>query len=416
MAKNAQNRHVVVVGGGFGGLYAAKALSKHPVSVTLLDRKNHHTFQPLLYQVATSVLSPGEIAQPLRRILYGAANTEVLLDEVTGFDLNKKTVKTGRGKEIGYDYLVVAAGARHSYFGHPEWEQHAPGLKTIEDAINIRRRLLTAFEDAEREASLSGNYIPLRFAVIGGGPTGVELAGAISDIATHAMARDFKHIDTNNVQVILLEAADRILAMYPEHLSNKAVLQLRELGVDVKTNCRVTSVADGQISVDGKLLPVTMALWATGITASPLGRLLSDDTDKAGRVRVAVDLSLPNHPEVFVLGDMALFFDTQGKQVPALADTAMQQAKSVANNILADIAGANRLAFRYKDKGSMATIGRNRAIARIGCWQVAGYPAWILWAIVHIFLLIGFRNRVLVFGEWIWAYFSRERSARLITE
>ena len=413
---NKQPVRVVIVGGGFGGLYAAKGLAGKPVEVTLVDRKNHHTFQPLLYQVATGVLSPGEIASPLRRILHRGRNTEVLLGEVEGFDMGARRVKLRDGAELPYDYLIVAAGARHSYFGHEDWAADAPGLKTVEDALEIRRRVLVAFEHAEREAYLTGKHEPLTFAVIGGGPTGVELAGAIADIARRAMAKDFKAIDTASARVILFEGAAHILGVYPEELSLKAERQLRELGVEVRTSCLVSAVEPGRIKVGDEWIPASVTLWATGVAASPLGKALGAPVDRAGRVLVEPDLSLPGQPNVFVLGDMAFLKDADGTVVPGLGAAATQQGKATAANILRDLRGEKRVPFRYRDKGTMATIGRNRAVAQIGKLKFSGLVAWSLWAFVHVFLLIGFRNRLMTMSEWIWAYFTRERSARLITD
>jgi NADH dehydrogenase len=413
---NMQSARVVIVGGGFGGLYAAKALAGKPVEVTLVDRKNHHTFQPLLYQVATAVLSPGEIASPLRRILHRGRNIEVILGEVVGFDLAAQRVKLKDGAELPYDYLIVAAGARHSYFGHEEWGKDAPGLKTVEDAIEIRRRVLLAFEHAERDAYLTGKHEPLSFAIIGGGPTGVELAGAIADIARRAMAKDFKAIDTTKARVTIFEGAAHVLGVYPEELSLKAEQQLRELGVEVRTNSLVSAVEPGRIKVGEEWIPASVTLWATGVAASPLGKALGAPTDRAGRVLVEPDLSLPGHPNVFVIGDMASLKDAEGKAVPGLGAAATQQGKDTAANILRELRGEKRTLFRYKDKGSMATIGRNRAVAQIGKLQFSGVIAWLLWAFVHVFLLIGFRNRLMTMREWMWAYFTRERSARLITD
>ncbi|HEX8072839.1 MAG TPA: NAD(P)/FAD-dependent oxidoreductase [Pyrinomonadaceae bacterium] len=406
---------VVIVGGGFGGLYAAKALANKPVHVVLVDRKNHHTFQPLLYQVATSVLSPGEIAEPLRRILHRARNVEVIMGEVTGFDTAARRVQLRDGSALAYDYLIVAAGARHSYFGHDDWERDAPGLKTIEDSVEIRRRLLLAFELAEREAYLTGRHEPLTFAVIGGGPTGVELAGAIADIARRALAQDYKAIDTTKARVVLFEGASRVLGMFPEALSRKAEKQLRELGVEVRTDSLVTGVEARRIRVGDEWLPVSAVLWATGVAASPLGKALGAEVDRAGRVLVAPDLSVPGHKDIFVIGDMASLTDVDGVPVPGLGAAATQEGQLTAANIQRDLRGEARVPFRYRDKGSMATIGRNRAVALIGRRQLSGYVAWLMWAFVHVFLLIGFRNRLAVMREWVWAYFTRERSARLIT-
>ncbi|MFY9553157.1 MAG: NAD(P)/FAD-dependent oxidoreductase [Blastocatellia bacterium] len=404
-----------MVGGGFGGLAVAKGLSGKPVAVTLVDRKNHHTFQPLLYQVATTVLSPGSIAEPLRRILHRARNVEVIMGQVTGFDLVARRVNLKDGAELSYDYLVVAAGARHAYFGHDEWERDAPGLKTIEDALEIRRRILLAFELAEREAYLTGRHAPLHFAVIGGGPTGVELAGAIADIATRALAQDFKAVDTTKSHITVYEGAARLLGMYPESLSRKAERQLQELGVEVRTKSFVTAVEPGRIKVGDEWVPVSVALWATGVAAAPLGKQLGAPTDNAGRVLVEPDLSIKAHPEIFVIGDMSTLKDADGTLVPALGAAATQEGTATAKNILRELSGRDRVSFRYKDRGSMATIGRHRAVAMIGGLRLSGFIAWIMWAFVHILLLISFRNRLAVFREWTWAYFTRERSARLIT-
>jgi NADH dehydrogenase len=410
---------VIIIGGGFGGLQAAKELGNEPVEVTLIDRKNHHTFQPLLYQVATAVLSPGEIASPIRRILHRYKNIEVILGEVVGFDLEKQTVKleehaAGLG-EIAYDYLIVAAGARHSYFGHNEWEVDAPGLKTIEDAVEIRRRVLLAFELAEREAYLTGAQKPLNFVVIGGGPTGVELAGAIAGIARQALAKDFKAIDTTKARVMLYEGSDRVLGTFAEELSEKAKQQLEDLGVEVYLNSFVTEIEENRIKVGENWIECGVALWATGVAASPLGTALGVETDRAGRVLVNPDLTIPNYKNVFVIGDMVSLKMENGQPVPGVAPAAMQMAETACANILRGLENQPGENFRYKDKGSMATIGRNKAIAEIGKWKFSGYIAWLMWLFVHIISLIGFRNRLSVMTEWMWAYFTRERSARLIT-
>jgi NADH dehydrogenase len=407
---------VVIVGGGFGGLYAAKRLANEDVSVTLVDRKNHHIFQPMLYQVATSVLSPGEIATPLRHVLFKAKNVEVILGEVTGFDTAARKVLLDGGGELEFDYLVVAAGARHSYFGHDEWEHDAPGLKTVEDALEIRRRILRAFESAEREAHLTGAYPPLHFAIIGGGPTGVELAGAIADIARRAMSEDFRLIDPTRARISIFEGSPHVLGMYPEKLSDSAKRQLEELGIDVNTASRVTAVERGRIKVGEEWIPTTVTLWATGVAASPLGRMLCAETDRAGRVPVQPDLSIKGDKNVFVVGDMASLTDASGKPVPGLAAAAQQEGKATAANILRDVRGKARVPFKYWDRGSMATIGRNRAVAQLGRLEFSGYVARMLWAFVHIALLGGGRSRLMVLREWLWARYTRERSARLITE
>ena len=406
---------VVIIGGGFGGLQAAKELANEAVEVALIDRKNHHTFQPLLYQVATAVLSPGEIASPIRRILHRAKNVEVILGEAIGFDLDKNLVKLYDGSQVSFDYLIVAAGARHSYFGHDEWEEEAPGLKTIEDAVEIRRRVLLAFELAEREAYLTGIKPHLSFAVIGGGPTGVEMAGAIAGIARQALAQDFNLIDTRRALVMLFEGSDRILNTFAPDLSAKAKIDLEGLGVEVYLNSFVTEVQPGQIKVADKWIPSDVTVWATGVAASPLGKQLGAETDRAGRVLVNPDLTVPNHENVFVIGDMAALKQADGKPVPGVAPAAMQMAENAAANILRDLRKDRRENFRYKDKGSMATIGRNKAIVEIGKWKFNGFFAWLVWLFVHLISLIGFRNRLYVMSEWFWAYISRERSARLIT-
>jgi NADH:ubiquinone reductase (H+-translocating) len=424
MDANKKNKpRVVIIGGGFGGLQAAKALGNAPVEVILIDRKNHHTFQPLLYQVATAVLSPGEIASPIRRILYRYQNVEVVLGEVVDFDLANQTVKLqdcadplNGCSEISFDYLIVSAGARHSYFGHDEWENDTPGLKTIEDAVEIRRRVLLAFELAERQALLNnGKHEPLNFAVIGGGPTGVELAGAIAGIARIALAKDFKMIDTTKARVMLFEGSPRILNTFAEELSIKAKEQLEDLGVEVRLNSLVTAIEPGRIKVGDEWIECDVALWATGVAASPLGKKLGVETDRAGRVFVNPDLTIPNHQNVFVIGDMASLKMENGQPVPGVAPAAMQMADNAAANILRDLRGENRKNFKYTDKGSMATIGRNKAIAEIGRWKFSGYIAWLMWLFVHVISLIGFRNRLSVLSSWTWAYFTRERNARLIT-
>ncbi|MCC7330007.1 MAG: NAD(P)/FAD-dependent oxidoreductase [Gammaproteobacteria bacterium] len=407
---------VIIIGGGFGGLYAAKALASHPVAVTLIDRKNHHTFQPLLYQVALSVLSPGEIASPLRRILRRAHNIRVILGEVISFDTQARRVLLRDTSSLPYDYLIVAAGARHDYFGNDEWEAAAPGLKTIEDAVQIRRQLLLAFECAERTAILTGHRKPPTFAVIGGGPTGVELAGAIADLARLVLAKDFKTIDTRKARVLLFEGASRVLFTYTKQSSRRAAEQLSELGVEVHVDSRVTAVEPGRIRVKDAWIPVDVALWATGVAASPLGRALGVETDPAGRVKIEADLSVPGHPEIFVIGDMATLVDDTGRQVPGLAAAATQQGQTAAQNVLCDLRGAKRKRYRYHDRGIMATIGHYRAVAQFGSREFSGIFAWLLWSLVHVFLLIGFRNRVTVMAQWIWAFLTNSGSSPLITE
>ena len=405
---------VVIIGGGFAGLWAAKALANKPVDVKVIDRKNHHTFQPLLYQVATAVLSPGEIASPIRRILHKSKNTEVILGEVVDFDKEKRLVKLENGTNVPYDYLIVAAGARHSYFGHDDWETNAPGLKTIEDAVEIRRRVLLTFELAERRAALLGEHPDINFVVVGGGPTGVELAGAIADIARQALAKDFKAIDTTKSHVLLFEGADRVLGTFPKELSESAKRQLEELGVEVHLNSLVTDIEPGRVKVGNDWVKCDVVLWATGVAASGLGRALGE-TDKAGRVFVNPDLSVPNDRNIFAIGDMASIKQKNGQPVPGLAPAAMQMGDFVADAILGELKDKPRKEFRYVDKGTMATIGRRRAIADIRGWKFSGFVAWLMWTFLHVLLLIGFRNRFAVMFDWAWAYLTRERSARLIT-
>jgi NADH dehydrogenase len=426
-ADQAEHR-VVIVGAGFGGLNAAQTLAKAPVSITVIDRKNHHTFQPLLYQVATAGLSPGEIAAPVRSILRRYKNVEVLMAEVTGFDLERRVVRTavqsdmGPGaendyQEIPYDSLIVAAGASHAYFGHDEWQALAPGLKTIEDALEIRRRVLLAFELAERRASAGEGNDPLNFVVVGAGPTGVELAGTLAEICRHALAQDFRTIDPSRARIHLIEGGPHVLPSYPEDLSRSALEQLQRLGVEVLTSTLVTKIEPGVIYMGETRMDAAVILWAAGVAASPLGKKLGVPVDRAGRVLVNPDLSLPGHPEVFVIGDLAALKDASGKLLPGVAPVAILEGRYIAKLIKKEISGGSdsRPAFRYFDKGSLATIGRSAAIAQFGKIHISGFIAWLAWLFVHILFLIGFRNRVLVFIQWAWSYFTYERSARLIT-
>ena len=402
-------------------MHAAKALGKLDVNVTLVDRKNHHTFQPLLYQVATAVLSPADIAQPIRSILRQQANTEVLMDEVVALDVRARLVGLASGSRLPYDYLVVATGSTHSYFGHDEWSPMAPGLKTVEDATEIRRRVLLAFELAERQMVEKGWHPPLNFVVIGGGPTGVELAGAISDIAQQYMTHDFRHVDPRKSRVLLLDGAARVLTAYPEDLSAKADKILERLEVEVHTECHVTGVGPGWVDTGGPKgigrVDAAVTLWAAGVQASPLGKLLGAPLDKRGCVPVDDQLNPPGLANVFVLGDLA-HFEQDGHQVPGVAQPAMQMGDHVGRMIAADLAGRPRPKFRYFDKGDMATIGRLAAIAKVE-WpfkaHLSGFLAWITWATVHIFFLIGFRNRIRVAASWFWTYVTFNRGARLIT-
>ena len=415
---------VAIVGAGFGGLTAARALAGAPARITVIDRKNHHTFQPLLYQVATAGLSPSEIAAPIRSILRGRDNVEVLLGEVTGFDLARRLVETPEQK-IPYDYLVVAAGASHAYFGHDDWEPWAPGLKTIEDALEIRRRVLLAFELAERQVAAGESGFPLNFVVVGAGPTGVELAGTLAEISRHALLHEFRAIDPKSTQILLIEGGPRVLPTYPEELSRSALEQLHKLGVEVRTSAMVTAVEPGAVRVGETRLAAAVILWAAGVAASPLGKTLGVPVDRAGRVAVEPDLSLPDHPEVFVIGDLAALKDENGKMLPGVAPVAIQQGRYVAKIIRREVEAAATAAakgpplprpgFHYWDKGSIATIGRAAAVAEFGKIHISGFIAWLAWLFVHILFLIGFRNRLLVFIEWAWSYVTYERSARLIT-
>jgi NADH:ubiquinone reductase (H+-translocating) len=405
---------VVIIGAGFGGLNAALSLARHPVRITLIDRRNHHNFQPLLYQVATAGLSPGEIATPIRWIVRKHHNIEVLLGEVNEFDLQRHIVEFA-DREISYDYLIVAAGASHAYFGHEDWEPFAPGLKTIEDALEIRRRVLLAFELAERHAASTGEKVQLNFVIVGGGPTGVELAGTLSEIARRALAEEFNSIDTKSARIILLEGGPRILPAYSEDLSRSAEEQLRGLGVEVHTSTMVTDVKSAAVHMGTTGLPAAVILWAAGVAASPLGKKLGAPVDRAGRVLVNADLSVPDHPEVFVIGDLAALKDKNGQLVPGVAPAAIQQGKATARNIANDLQGKPRRDFHYVNKGSLATIGRAAAIAEFGKIHISGFIAWLSWLFVHVFFLIGFRNRILVMIQWAWSYFTYERGAQLIT-
>lgn len=414
MAQSDNWPHVVIIGGGFAGINAAKALAGKKVRVTVVDRKNHHTFQPLLYQVALAVLSPAEIASPIRNVLRRARNIQVILGEVTGFDLQRRIVRVDE-IELGYDFLVVAAGATHAYFGHPEWEKIAPGLKTIEDATEIRRRVLLAFELAEREAIAQGRHPTLSFVVIGAGPTGVELAGAISDISRRYMEHDFRAIDPRQARIILLEGGPRVLPAYPEDLSASAEKQLRDLGVEVRTNAMVTNLEAGCVTIGVEKIPATVILWGAGVSASPLGRMLGAATDRAGRVMVAPDLTVPQHPEVFVVGDLAASKMKNGALVPGVAPAAIQMGKFAARQIRRTLENKPREEFHYLDKGTLATIGRSKAVADLGKLHFSGYFAWLSWLFIHLFFLIGFRNRFMVMAEWAWDYITYNHSARLIT-
>jgi NADH:ubiquinone reductase (H+-translocating) len=407
---------VVIVGAGFAGLYCARALKRAPVRVTIVDRRNHHLFQPLLYQVATAGLNPADIAVPTRAIVRKQRNTEVVLGEVSGFDLDGRRVLLSDGDAIPYDRLVLATGVTHSYFGKPEWARFAPGLKTLEDAVEIRRRILVAFERAERERDPSQREALLAFVVVGGGPTGVELAGALVEIARHTLAADFRHIDPRRARVLLLEAAPRVLPSYPEDLSEAARRQLVNLGVEVRTGALVTGIDDAGVTVGDERFPARTVLWGAGVAASPLARALGVDLDKAGRVKVNPDLTIPGHEDVYVAGDLAAALQADGTPVPGVAPAAIQQGRHVARNIEASLRGAPRQPFRYWNKGILATIGRARAVGEVGRFHLKGTIAWLAWLFVHILFLIGFRNRFMVLLQWAWHYATFGRGARLITD
>lgn len=415
MPSTANDPHVVVIGAGFGGLQAARALRDARVRVTVVDRRNHHLFQPLLYQVATAALSPGDIAYPVRSILRRQQNARVLLAEARAIDPSRREVILADGL-LKYDYLMVATGARHAYFGHPEWEAQAPGLKDLEDALEIRRRMLLAFERAERESDDAVRRRLLTFVVVGGGPTGVELAGAIAEIARRVLAHDFRAIDPREARIVLVEAGPRILPSYSAELSEAAAKTLGARGVDVRTGTAVTGVERDAVVLGAERLAAGTILWAAGVAASPLARSLAAPLDNAGRVLINPDLTVPGSPEIFAIGDVAALRDRDGRLLPGVSPVAMQQGRQAARNILRAIAGRPMEPFRYVDKGSMAVIGRAAAVAELpGGLRLSGFLAWLAWCFVHIFFLIGFRNRLLVMFEWAWAYFTWQRGARLIT-
>lgn len=407
---------VVVIGGGFAGLNAVKVLARDPaVQITLVDRRNHHLFQPLLYQVATAGLSPADIAVPIRSIFKGNRNVAVHLAPVTEVHVAEKWIASGDVR-LRFDYLVVACGARHSYFGHPEWEEYAPGLKTLEQAIELRRRLLRAFEAAENEPDPAAMQAALTFLVVGAGPTGVELAGAIADISRTVLLQDFRRIDPKSARIILVEAGPRILAAFPEALAARASRDLTQLGVEVRTGAAVTAIDAAGVEVGGERLGARMVLWAAGVQGAPLARTLGVTLDRSGRLPVSPDLSLPGAPDIFAAGDIVHLALPDGSLLPGLAPAAIQSGRAAARNILASIHGRPRVAFAYRDKGVMATIGKRKAVARTGRVSLTGYIAWLAWLFVHLLYLIGFKNRVSVLFQWIWSYLFSKRGARLITE
>lgn len=410
--------HVVVLGAGFGGLTFCQQFKNREAQVTLVDRTNHHLFQPLLYQVATAGLSAPEIAQPIRSILAEQKNVTVLLDEVTGLDLAKREVVL-QTRTLSYDYLVLALGGRNNYFGHPEWEQFAPGLKSLADAVRIRSRVLLAFEKAENTGADAEQVRLMTVIIIGGGPTGVELAGAFAELARHVLRRDFRHIDPAHAKIVLIEGGPRILSHLPEDLSRSAARQLTKLGVQIRTGCAVKNIRQGEVELaDGEIIRGDTVLWAAGVSASPLTQKLGVELDRAGRVKVNPDLSLPGHPEVFAIGDMTLLLRADGKPVPGVSPAAMQMARHVAKIIDNELAGVPvvRAPFVYWDKGTMATIGRSKAVAQVGAFKMSGLIAWLAWLSLHLVFLIGFRNKVAVMLQWIYSYFAYKRGARIIME
>jgi NADH:ubiquinone reductase (H+-translocating) len=405
---------VIIIGAGFGGLEAAKKLACKDVRLTVIDRTNYHLFQPLLYQVATAALSPADIAAPIRAILSRCKNVEVVLAEVEAVDVEARKVKT-KDRVFDYDYLIIATGARHSYFGHDQWEKLAPGLKSLEDAVELRRRILLAFEFAEKTTDEAARKAAMTFVVIGGGPTGVEMAGAIAEISRYTLSKDFRHIDPSKARVILIEGGPRLLAAYPPDLSQSARNQLIQLGVDVRTDARVTDITESGVQYDGEFIPCSVKVWAAGNNASFVGKTVVAPVDRVGRVIVNDDLTIPGHPEVQVIGDLANFSHQTGEPLPGVSPVAMQQGRHAARNILRMIRGEKPRPFRYFDKGSMATIGRNKAVADLKFFHLSGLLAWLAWLFVHIIFLVGFRNRVLVLIQWAWAYLSFDKGARLIT-
>jgi NADH:quinone reductase (non-electrogenic) len=407
---------IVIIGGGFGGISAAKALKRANAQVTLIDRTNHFTFQPLLYQVATAALAPSDITAPIRWILRRQKNTEVLMAEVRDIDTARRIVRIDdERREIPYDYLIVATGSRHAYFGHNEWEPYAPGLKTIEDATEIRRRFLLAFELAEKSQNEQERQEYLTFVVVGGGPTGVELSGAFPYIARKALAPDFRRIDTRKARVLLIEAGPRILPTFPEDLASRATQDLKDLGVEVRVNSPVTGVRSDGVSIGAEKIHSRTIFWAAGNNASPLGGLLDGPLDRAGRIQVNPDLSVPGHSEIFVIGDLAALVQ-DGRPVPGVGPAAIQEGKSAGKNIVRDLRRQPRKPFRYRNKGDLATIGRSRAIADLGWIRFSGRFAWFFWLFVHIMYLVGFRNRANVLLEWAYDYFTYQHGARLITD
>ena len=414
MSENARSPHVVIIGSGFGGMEAARGLKRASVQVTIIDRANHHLFQPLLYQVATAALSPADIAAPIRRVFRHQPNVRVMLAEATAIDAAGKRVVLADGT-IDYDTLVLAAGVTHDYFGHDAWAPLAPGLKTLKDALTIRQRVLMAFEIAEREPDPVRQRAWLTFVIVGAGPTGVELAGTLAEVSRQTLARDFRHVNTASARVILIEGAPRVLSAYTDELSASARLQLEKLGVAVWTSMQVTSVDNDGICIGSERIHARTVLWAAGVAGSPLARTLGAPLDRAGRVTVNADLTVPGHEDIYVIGDLA-HVEADGTLVPGVAPAAMQAGRHTARNIIRAVEGKPRVPFRYRDKGMLATIGRGAAVASIGPIRASGHFAWLLWLFIHIFFLIGFRNRLIVMIHWAWSYATFDRGARLITE
>ena len=407
-------KHVVIVGAGFGGLAAAKALAQSPFEITLIDQHNYHLFQPLLYQVATAGLSPSDIASPIRSILSRQANTKMVLGRVSGIDTARREV-IAESQQFPFDYLILATGAQHAYFGHDQWAAFAPGLKTIDDATYIRRRILLAFEKAETEPESAERARLLNFVIVGGGPTGVEMAGAIAELAKRALAKDFRAIDPRSARIILVEAAPRLLTAFVPSLAQAAQRSLEQLGVEVRLGTAVSALDESGVTLGAERIEARTVIWGAGVTASPAGRWLAADTDRAGRVKVTPDLSVPGQTDIFVIGDTAAASGTDGKPLPGVAPVAKQQGEYVARLLIAREKGDALPPFRYRDFGSLATIGRKRAVIQMGRVQLHGFIAWLIWCVAHIYFLIGFRNRLAVLLQWAYSYFAYKRSARIIT-
>ena len=416
LGSHASPPRVVIVGAGFGGLWAAKTLANAPAEVTVIDRENYHLFQPLLYQVATAGLSPADIAAPIRGIVGAYRNISVMLGELVGVDVAARVVSIMGGRQVPYDYLILSTGARHAYFGHDDWEVLAPGLKRIEDATEIRRRILLAFEHAENETNPDERRRLMNLVIVGGGPTGVELAGAIAELARRALAKDFRNIDPRAARIILIEAGPRLLPSFPKDLSDDATQRLEKLGVEVRLGAPVTAINSSGVTIGAVHIEARTAIWAAGVAASPAGRWIGAECDRVGRIKVDPNLAVPGHPEIFAIGDTALALDASGRPLPGIAPVAKQQGRYVGRLIKAQLRGAKRVEpFHYRSYGNLATIGRKAAIIDFGWIHLRGLIAWVIWSVVHIYFLIGFRNRAMVALDWLWAYFTFQRGARLVT-